>query len=68
MYESGHIDPNSAINYGFPGNVSNKNTTKSKNLPDIEIILKSIHWFAGYRILALISIRRFCLYVDELCM
>ena len=38
----------------------NKSTTKYTNLSDIESILKSIDWFARYRILALISIRRLC--------
>ena len=31
-----------------------------KNLSDIKSILKSIHWFVRYRILAFISIGRLC--------
>ena len=62
MHENGQIDHNCAINCEILGNknAGNKYTTKSKNLSDIEIILKSIHWFARYRIFALISIGQLC--------
>ena len=39
-----------AINCGIPRNTSNKNSTKSKNPSVIENIVKSINWFARYRI------------------
>ena len=62
--QSGQIDQNCAINCWIPGNASNKSTTKSK----IEwIYLKNpIRWFARYRILDFISIRRLCMHLHFL--
>ena len=57
-HEIGQINQNCAINCKNPANTSNKNTGKSKNLSDIECILKkSMHLFARYRILSLIFYR-----------
>ena len=62
MDENGQIDHDCAINCGVLGNknAGNKNTTKSKNLSDIRSILKHIHWFVIYIILALVSLGQLC--------
>ena len=62
MHENGQIDHNCAINCEILGNknAGNKYTTKSKNLSDIRSILKYIHWFVIYIILALVSLGQLC--------
>ena len=52
-----------AINCGIEGNASNENITKYKNLSGVKSISNSVQGLARYRIVALISIGRLCMYV-----
>ena len=54
VHKKGQIDQKCAINCDIKGNVSNKNSTKYKNMFVVKSILKSIQRFARYRIVALI--------------
>ena len=48
VHKKGQIDQKCAINCDIKGNVSNKNSTKYKNMFVVKSILKSIQRFARY--------------------
>ena len=50
VHKKGQIDQKCAINCDIKGNVSNKNSTKYKNMFVVKSILKSIQRFVRYRI------------------
>ena len=64
MHKNGQFCQKRAINCGIEGNASNESITKYKNLCGVESISNSVQRLASYRIVALISIGRLCLYLS----
>ena len=62
MHKNEQICQKCAIICGFEGNAGNENITKYKNLCGVKSISNSVQWLARYRIVALISIGRLCIY------
>ena len=68
MHKNELICQKCAINCGIEGNASNENITKYKNLSGVKSISNSVQWLARYRIVALISIGRLCMFLKSLNM
>ena len=66
MHKNGQICQKCAINCRIEGNASNENITKYKDLCGVKSISNSVQRFARYRIVALISIGRLCLFEEKM--
>ena len=62
MHKNEQICQKCAINCGIEGNASNENITKYKNLCGVKSISNSVQGLVRYRIVALISIGRLCIF------
>ena len=62
MHKNGQICQKCAINCGIEGNACYENITKYKNLCGIKSISNSVQGLVRYRIVALISIGRLCIF------